>query len=312
MRYILNPYIALRSWMLVPYAYYIKGERNAKGLTAEEFAFLTECDGRSELPDEAESPLARKFLADGFIRKAENCDVLSDWSRPRLCPNRYFPAMNWMIIGKCNYNCIHCFNAADNAPLMSEWSMDEADRLLDQARDCGINAFTITGGEPMLQIDFLTELFTKAKQNGIRTALDTCGILFDPDHTEKTDKLMAVTDLVLLDIKHMFDEEHKKLTGHSNARVFAFAEYLKKIGKPVWIRHVVVPGITFRREELLALGRYLKTLTNMEKLEVLPYHSMGKVKYDSLGIEYPLLNTPQLTKAEAAEAEAIIREGMAE
>ena len=76
MRYILNPYIALRSWMLVPYAYYIKGERNAKGLTAEEFAFLTECDGRSELPDEAESPLARKFLADGFIRKAENGDGL--------------------------------------------------------------------------------------------------------------------------------------------------------------------------------------------------------------------------------------------
>lgn len=139
----------------------------------------------------------------------------------------------------------------------------------------------------MLQIDFLTELFTKAKQNGIHTALDTCGILFDPDHTEKVEKLMAVTDLVLLDIKHMFDEEHKKLTGHSNARVFAFAEYLKKIGKPVWIRHVVVPGITFQREELLALGRYLKTLTNMEKLEVLPYHSMGKVKYDSLGIEYP-------------------------
>ena len=123
---------------------------------------------------------------------------------------------------------------------------------------------------------------------------------------------MAVTDLVLLDIKHMFDEEHKKLTGHSNARVFAFAEYLKKIGKPVWIRHVVVPGITFQREELLALGRYLKTLTNMEKLEVLPYHSMGKVKYDSLGIEYPLLGTPQLSKAEAAQAETIIREGMAE
>ena len=171
---------------------------------------------------------------------------------------------------------------------------------------------TATGGEPMLQIDFLTELFTKAKQNGIHTALDTCGILFDPDHTEKVEKLMAVTDLVLLDIKHMFDEEHKKLTGHSNARVFAFAEYLKKIGKPVWIRHVVVPGITFQREELLALGRYLKTLTNMEKLEVLPYHSMGKVKYDSLGIEYPLLGTPQLSKAEAAQAEAIIREGMAE
>ena len=150
----------------------------------------------------------------------------------------------------------------------------------------------------------------EAKKNGIHTALDTCGILFDPEHTEKTDKLMAVTDLVLLDIKHMFEEEHKKLTGHSNTRVFAFAEYLRTIGKPVWIRHVVVPGITFQREELLALGRYLKTLPNMERLEVLPYHAMGKVKYDSLGIEYPLRDTPQLTKAEAAEAEAIIREGM--
>lgn len=154
MRYILNPNIALRSWQLVPYAYYIKGERNAKGLKAEEFAFLAECDGRSELPDEEQSPLARKFLADGFIRRAEGGEALSDWSRPRLCPNRYFPAMNWMITGKCNYNCIHCFNAADNAPLMSEWSMDEADWLLDQARDCGINAFTITGGEPMLHRNF--------------------------------------------------------------------------------------------------------------------------------------------------------------
>ena len=154
MRYILNPNIALRSWTLVPYAYYIKGERNAKGLKAEEFAFLAECDGRSELPDEEQSPLARKFLADGFIRRAEDGEALSDWSRPCLCPNRYFPAMNWMITGKCNYNCIHCFNAADNAPLMSEWSMEEADRLLDQARECGINAFTLTGGEPMLHRNF--------------------------------------------------------------------------------------------------------------------------------------------------------------
>ena len=171
------------------------------------------------------------------------------------------------------------------------------------------DTWEMAGGTQMTADEIIEKI---TKQNGIHTALDTCGILFDPDHTEKVEKLMAVTDLVLLDIKHMFDEEHKKLTGHSNARVFAFAEYLKKIGKPVWIRHVVVPGITFQREELLALGRYLKTLTNMEKLEVLPYHSMGKVKYDSLGIEYPLLGTPQLSKAEAAQAEAIIREGMAE
>lgn len=115
MRYILSNHIALRSWQLVPYAYYIKGERNAKGLKADEFVFLSSCDGKSELPSPGESPLARRFLDDGLIRRAEGGETLSDWSRPRLCLNRYFPAMNWMITGKCNYNCIHCFNAADNA-----------------------------------------------------------------------------------------------------------------------------------------------------------------------------------------------------
>ena len=154
MRYILNPNIALRSWMFVPYAYYIKGERNAQGLKKDEFEFLSACDGKTELPTENESALAHELTEKGFIRKAEPGERISDWSRARVCNNRYFPAMNLMITGKCNYNCIHCFNAADNAPLMSEWSMDEMNSLLDQARDCGINAFTITGGEPMLHRNF--------------------------------------------------------------------------------------------------------------------------------------------------------------
>ena len=154
MRYLLNPDIALRSWTLVPYAYYVRGERNAMGLKKEEYAFLSACDGKTELPSPQESPLARSLFEGGFIRAAKDGETVSDWSRPMVCSNRYFPAMNWMITGKCNYNCIHCFNAADNAPLMSEWSMEEADRLLDQARDCGINAFTVTGGEPMLHRHF--------------------------------------------------------------------------------------------------------------------------------------------------------------
>ena len=223
------------------------------------------------------------------------------------------PGIRYVVFFQgCPMRCLYCHNpdtweAAGGPEMTAEEIIAKVTRNIGFYKSGGITA---TGGEPMLQIDFLTELFAKAKMNGIHTALDTCGILFDPEHTEKTDKLMAVTDLVLLDIKHMFEDEHKKLTGHSNTRVFAFAEYLRTIGKPVWIRHVVVPGITFRREELLALGRYLKTLPNMERLEVMPYHAMGKVKYDSLGIEYPLRDTPQLTKAEAAEAEAIIREGM--
>ena len=186
------------------------------------------------------------------------------------------PGIRYVVFFQgCPMRCLYCHNPdtwemAGGAQMTADEIIEKITRNREFYTSGGITA---TGGEPMLQIDFLTELFTKAKQNGIHTALDTCGILFDPDHTEKVEKLMAVTDLVLLDIKHMFDEEHKKL---------------------------------------LALGRYLKTLTNMEKLEVLPYHSMGKVKYDSLGIEYPLLGTPQLSKAEAAQAEAIIREGMAE
>ena len=130
MHYVLNPNIALRSWRLVPFAYYIKGERNARGLKSEEFDFLSACDGKTVLPSAADSPLAEKFLANGFIRIAENGEETEPWSRPRLCYNRYFPAMNWMITVKCNYNCLHCFNAADNAPLQSEWTAEEAESCL--------------------------------------------------------------------------------------------------------------------------------------------------------------------------------------
>ena len=200
MRYILSNHIALRSWQLVPYAYYIKGERNAKGLKADEFAFLSSCDGKSELPSSEESSLARRFLDDGLIRRAEGGETLSDWSRPRLCLNRYFPAMNWMITGKCNYNCIHCFNAADNAPLMSEWSMEEADRLLDQARDCGINAFTITGGEPMLHRHFFDILEGIYARGMYVEELNTNGYFIDQQALDR----MRATGCVPL-VKISFD-----------------------------------------------------------------------------------------------------------
>ena len=121
---------------------------------------------------------------------------------------------------------------------------------------------------------------------------------------------MEVTDLLLLDLKEINPERHRRLTGQENSNILDLARYLSEIGKPVWIRHVVLPGITFQREELEALGRFLATLSNVEKLEVLPYHSMGKVKYDNLGIDYVLKDTPQLTKAEAKSAESIILEAM--
>lgn len=215
----------------------------------------------------------------------------------------------------CPMRCQYCHNPdtwlmEDGQEMTTDEILSRMDRNSSFYRTGGITA---TGGEPMLQIDFLTELFAGAKERGIHTCLDTSGIMFrkEPEQMEKIDRLLAVTDLVMLDIKHIESDAHKKLTGHHNENILEFARYLDEIGIPVWIRHVVVPGITFDEEELTALGKFLATLSNMEKLEVLPYHAMGKVKYDNLGINYALKDTPQLTKPQAKEAEAIIRAAMA-
>ncbi len=189
MLYILNSNIALRSWRLVPYAYYIKGERTAKGLKKDEFEFLSLCDGRTNLPSAEESALAHDFLGKGFIREAKNGEVLSEWSRARVCDNRYFPAMNWMITGKCNYNCLHCFNAADNAPLMSEFTLEEAEKLLDEAQECGINAFTITGGEPMCHRNFF-DIIEGIYSRGMYVAeLNTNGYYINREALEKMKRI---------------------------------------------------------------------------------------------------------------------------
>ena len=151
MYYILNPNIALRSWWLVPYAYYTKGIRNAIGLKKEELELLSICDGMHDIEM---TPLLNRFVLTGMVKEISVGEAeLSPWQN-RECDNRYFPAMNWMITGKCNYNCLHCFNAADEAPLMSEFSLDEAESLLADAEKCGINAITVTGGEPMLHRHF--------------------------------------------------------------------------------------------------------------------------------------------------------------
>lgn len=163
MRYILNSNIALRSWQLVPYAYYVRSSIFAKGLKKDEFELLLSCDGETEME---ESALVQKLLQKSLIKPCDKEERLSEWQRYRHCDNRYFPRINWMITGKCNYNCLHCFNAVDNAPLMSEWTFEEAMRLLDEAVRCGVNAFTITGGEPMLHPQFL-ELLEQIYKRGM-------------------------------------------------------------------------------------------------------------------------------------------------
>ncbi len=163
MNYILNEHIALRSWWLVPYAYYIKNSQIAKGLKKEEFEFLLKCDGNTNIE---ENELVSSFLAKCFISACNEEKSLTQWQKHKSYDNRYFPKMNWMITGKCNYNCLHCFNAADNSPLMAEWSLEDAMKLILEAKECGVNAFTITGGEPMLHKNFF-DIIAAIYENGM-------------------------------------------------------------------------------------------------------------------------------------------------
>ncbi|MBE5962558.1 MAG: pyruvate formate lyase-activating protein [Lachnospiraceae bacterium] len=165
---------------------------------------------------------------------------------------------------------------------------------------------TVTGGEPLLQIDFVTELFEKAKAKGIHTCLDTSGVTFNEGMMEKFDRLLAVTDLVMLDIKHIDNAEHVRLTGKENSNILKFAKYLNEKEATLWIRHVVVPGITYNEEYLDRLGYFLGGLTKLKALDVLPYHTMGEVKYNQMGIEYPLKGVEPLDNDQALEAKNII------
>ena len=193
MSYILNPNIALRSWRLVPYAYYIKGVRDARGLKKDEFELLLKCDGKTELDDN--SPLVRKFSEYGIIAPARNGDELSEWQKHLDCDNRYFPAMEYAITGKCNYNGLHCFNAADNSPLMSEWTLGEAKAMLEQAQKCGVNAITLTGGEPMLHKNFF-EIIEEIYKRGMYVAeINTNGHFIDQTALDRM-KALGCTPII--------------------------------------------------------------------------------------------------------------------
>ena len=207
----------------------------------------------------------------------------------------------------CPMRCLYCHNPDTwDTKENQKMSVNEILDKYENVKEFCKGGLTVTGGEPLLQADFVTELFKKAKDIGIHTALDTSGILFNPDKKNMYDELLEYTDLVLLDIKHIDDKEHRKLTSHSNKNILEFAKYLSDIKKPVWIRHVVVPNITYDENYLEQLGKFLGTLKNVKALDVLPYHNMAEPKYKNLGIDYPLIGTPQLTKEEAIEARNII------
>ncbi len=161
---------------------------------------------------------------------------------------------------------------------------------------------TVTGGEPLLQVKFVKELFTRLKKEGFHTCIDTSGIIAITDDVKET---LKYTDLVLLDIKHIDDEKCKELTGCSNKRELEFARYLSDNGIKMWIRQVILPGITDNEEDINKLRQFINTLKTVEKVEFLPYHSMGRFKWKNLGLDYELENLRDATMEDIKRAKEI-------
>lgn len=226
------------------------------------------------------------------------------------------PGVRMVVFLKgCPMRCLYCHNPDTwNQAGATPMEASEIIERFELARHFYSNGgITVTGGEPLVQIDFVISLFELARSRGIHTCLDTSGTTFRPDSPAlmaKMDRLAAVTDLVMLDIKHIDPVEHQKLCGRPLSNILQFARYLDRKHVPMWIRHVVVPGITQNDGYLYRLGQFVGELHHVEALDVLPYHDMGKVKYQKLGMEYPLKDTAPLSQEDAIKAKKIIMKGI--
>lgn len=167
---------------------------------------------------------------------------------------------------------------------------------------------TVSGGEPLLQLPFLIELFKEFKKMGVHTTIDTSAACFDVRRSDEFKELMKYTDLILLDIKQINDEKHKVLVGQSNKRVLDFAKFLDELNVKVNTRHVLVPGVNNDPKDLKDLRTFLDSLNNVVNIDVLPYHTKGKVKWEVLGFTYPLEGIEPPTDEEVKYAEKILKE----
>ncbi len=214
------------------------------------------------------------------------------------------PGIRFVIFFQgCPLRCLYCHNPDTwKTGVGSVMSVDEVMDKFDKTSEFTKGGITITGGEPLLQIDFVTELFKHAKLRGIHTALDTSGFTFNIKDTTRFVELMDVTDLVLLDIKHIDKKAHISLTGVDNEPILQFAQYLSDINKDVWIRHVIIKDYTLNNDALFKLGVFLARLKNIRALDFIPYHCMGENKYTELNLIYPLEGVPATSNEQVAYA----------
>lgn len=222
------------------------------------------------------------------------------------------PGVRYIIfLQGCRMRCKYCHNPDTWAS--QEYESQTSEEVLKKAlryktywgKNGGI---TVSGGEALLQIDFLIDLFQRAKEKGVHTTLDTSGNPFtrEGEFFEKFQKLMEVTDLFMLDIKHIDSTVHKELTGQPNENILDMARYLSEQKKDMWIRHVLVPGYTDSEEQLEALQAFIKTLDTVKRVEVLPYHTLGVFKWEELGLPYGLEGVPTPNKEQIDLANKIL------
>ena len=221
------------------------------------------------------------------------------------------PGVRFIVfLSGCPLRCRYCHNpdtwSKQGTPRSVSDLLKQAVRYKSYWGEHG--GITVSGGEPLSQIDFLLEFFTEAKKLGINTCIDTSGSPFtkEGEWFEKFQKLMEVTDLLLMDIKHINEEEHIKLTGKTGKNIREMFAYLDEINKPIWIRHVLVPGITDVDEYLEQTRDFIRNLRNVYRVEVLPYHSLGSFKWKELGLEYSLDKTEMPNQDRVANARKIL------
>ncbi|MDE7422726.1 MAG: pyruvate formate lyase-activating protein [Lachnospiraceae bacterium] len=208
------------------------------------------------------------------------------------------PGVRYIIfLQGCRMRCKYCHNPDTWASQKyeSQTSEEVLKKALRYKTYWGKNGgITVSGGEALLQIDFLIDLFQRAKEKGVHTTLDTSGNPFtrEGEFFEKFQKLMEVTDLFMLDIKHIDPAGHQDLTGQPNENILDMARYLSENKKDMWIRHVLVPGYTDSEEQLKTLQAFIKTLDTVKRVEVLPYHTLGVFKWKELNIPYGLEGVP--------------------
>ena len=218
------------------------------------------------------------------------------------------PGIRFVIfLQGCHLQCKYCHNRDTWDMNGGEYkSVDEIVEKIKRYKNYIIpsgGGVTVTGGEPLLQVKFLIELFKKLKQEGIHTCIDTSGMV---ELTDDIKHVLRYTDLVLLDIKHIDEEKCKELVGFSNKKELKFARYLSDNNIKMWIRQVLVPGYTDDEVDLIKLRDFIKTLKTVERIQILPYHSMGKYKWKKLGLEYPLENIREAKQEDVERARRIL------